>query len=190
MDRRLFIASALASPLLAGCNKAPDPTPSGDEDKDALKKGIHVPAGQDRTKEPLKLGPDQIDVKVSTKDSNGGLYLFEGTMMGKGGPIRHVHLEQDEWFYILKGEFWFEVGDEKITAKPGDSVFGPRKVPHVWACVSDKGGRLLIAVTTAGTTEEFFQKLAKFTERPTEEELDKLHEAHRLKVVGPPLKID
>jgi hypothetical protein len=32
--------------------------------------------------------------------------------MGKGGPPRHYHHEQDESFYVTKGEFAFEVGDE------------------------------------------------------------------------------
>jgi quercetin dioxygenase-like cupin family protein len=141
-----IIASAFASPLLAA---APA---DGAEDKNAPKKGVLVAAGQDRTKEPMKLGSDRIDVKISTKDSNGGLFLFEGTKVGKGGPNRHVHLEQDEWFYVLKGEFRFEVGDDKFNAKPGDSIFGPRKVPHVWACVSDTG-TLLMAVQPAGTLE-------------------------------------
>jgi hypothetical protein len=49
---------------------------------------------------------------------------------------------------------------------------------------------LLIAVQTAGTTEAFFQELARFTKPPTAVELDQLHEAHRLKVVGSPLEID
>lgn len=184
MDRRLFIASAFTSPLLVSASAA------GTENKDAPRNGVRVPAGQDRTLEPVKLGLDRIDVKVSTKDSNGGLYLFEGTSGGRGGPIRHVHLEQDEWFYILEGEFRFEVGDQNFTAKPGDSVFGPMNVPHVWACLTDTGGKLLIAVQPAGTTEAFFQELARFTKLPTKEELDKLHAAHKLKVVGPPLKID
>lgn len=184
MDRRLFLASAFASPLLPRARSE-----AGGASRDTPKRGIHVPAGRDRTEEPLKLGPDRIDVKVSTRDSGGGLYLFEGTKVGKGGPIRHVHLEQDEWFYILRGEFRFEVGDEKITARPGDSVFGPRKVPHVWACVSDEGA-LLMAVQPAGTTEAFFRELARFTKPPTTEELDKLHEAHGLKVVGGPLEVD
>ena len=30
--------------------------------------------------------------------------------MGKGGPPRHVHFEQDEWFYVIKGDYVFEVG--------------------------------------------------------------------------------
>jgi len=97
MDRRLFIASTLGAPLLA-CTRS-----DGAEGKDSSKKSIHVPAGQDGTKGTLRLGRDRIDVKVSTKDSDGGLYLFEGIKIGKGGPIRHVHLEQDEWFPTVDG---------------------------------------------------------------------------------------
>ena len=154
MDRRLFIASAFASPLLVSVSA------NGAEDQDTPKKGVHVPAGTDRAEEPLKLGKDRVDGKVTSKDT-AGLYVFEGVSGTKGGPGLHVHHEQDEWFYVLEGEFRFEVGDEKFTAKVGDSVFGPRKVPHVWARVSN-GGRLLMAVQPAGTFEEFFQELAKF----------------------------
>jgi mannose-6-phosphate isomerase-like protein (cupin superfamily) len=32
---------------------------------------------------------------------------------------------------VIQGEFAIEVGDEKFRVKPGDSLFAPRKVPHV-----------------------------------------------------------
>jgi mannose-6-phosphate isomerase-like protein (cupin superfamily) len=184
MDRRVLIKSALASPLLLGARGA-----VATDTVSTLGRGIHVPAGQDRFKEPLKLGRDRLDVNVSTKDTNGGLYIFEGTSIVKGGPPRHVHLEQDEWFYVIKGEFRFEVGDEKFTVGPGGSVFGPRKVPHVWASVSDTS-TMLMAVQPAGTLEAFFQELAKLPPHSPKEEIDKLFEAHGMKMVGEPLKVE
>jgi hypothetical protein len=39
-----------------------------------------------------------------------GRYIFEHTNMGKGGPPRHLHYEQDEWFFAIKGDFAMEVG--------------------------------------------------------------------------------
>lgn len=184
MDRRLFIASAVAAPLFAGER-------ADGADRESPKKGIVVPVGKGRDQEPLKLaGVIPTDIKVSTKDSGGNLLSFEHTDMAKGGPHRHVHSDQDEWFYVLKGEFAFEVGDEKFRLKAGDSVFAPRKVPHVWACVSDKPGTLLVGVSPAGTFETFLRKLAKLTKPPTQEEAEKLFAAHGMKIVGPPLKID
>jgi quercetin dioxygenase-like cupin family protein len=92
--------------------------------------------------------------------------------------------------YPLKGEFIFEVGDEKFRLKSGDSLFAPRKVPHVWAYVGDKPGTLLVAVSPAGTIETFFREFAKPTRQPTVEEAAKAFAAHGMKLVGPPLKIE
>ena len=185
MERRTFIKSAVASSLVIGASGVA----AADETGSTLKKGLHVPAGQDRANQPLHLGPDRVDAKVSMKDSNGGLYAVEGIKVGKGGPPRHVHHEQDEWFYVIEGEFRFEVGDEKFTAKAGDSVFGPRKVPHVWACETDTG-RLLMIVQPAGAMEKIFQRLAAFTRPPTKEELDKAHEGTGVTILGEPLKVE
>lgn len=184
MDRRLFIASAFASTLLAG-------TRADGADPDGPKKGAFVPAGKGRDEAVLKIwGVIPLEVKVSTKDSGGGLFVFEHADMSKGGPPRHLHHDQDEWFYATKGEFAFEVGDEKFLLKPGDSLFAPRKVPHVWACVSDKPGTLLLSLNPAGTFETFIRDAAKLTKPPTPEEADKAFAAHGMKVVGPPLKTD
>src|SRR5512138_1073895 len=94
-------------------------------------KGITVKAGKDRFDNPISLFEgDTFYTKVSTKDSDGDIYIFESVREKKGGPQLHYHFEQDEFWYILEGEFLFKVGEETFTAKKGDSVFGPRMVPH------------------------------------------------------------
>lgn len=42
-----------------------------------------------------------IGYKVSTLDTNGGLFIIENTDELKGGPPRHFHHEQEEWFYVI-----------------------------------------------------------------------------------------
>ncbi|RJQ49385.1 MAG: cupin domain-containing protein [Desulfobacteraceae bacterium] len=157
----------------------------------ALKKGIHVFAGMDRFKEDGRMiwGLLPLSNKVSSKDTGGDLYVFEHTNMGKGGPPRHVHFEQDEWFYVIKGEFAFEIGDEKFRLKPGDSLFAPRNVPHGWAHISDQPGTLLTLVCPAGTFETFLRDTTRHANLPTPEEVEKAFEAHGMKVVGPPLEV-
>ena len=81
------------------------------------------------------------------------MYVFEHRNMGKGGPPRHVHHEQDEWFYVIQGEFAVEIGEDKFRLKPGDSLFAPRKVPHVFACISNEPRTLITVVSPAGTSE-------------------------------------
>jgi hypothetical protein len=41
--------------------------------------------------------------------------------------------------------------------KSGDSILGPREVPHAWAFVGDTPGKLLIAFTHANNMEEFLR---------------------------------
>jgi uncharacterized cupin superfamily protein len=42
---------------------------------------------------------------VLTRDSSGDLFIFEHTNHKKGGPPRHLHHNEDEWFYVIAGEY-------------------------------------------------------------------------------------
>jgi len=77
----------------------------------------------------------------------------------------------------------------KFTLRPGDSLFAPRMIPHVWAYVGDKPGTLLLAVQPSGSLEEFFMKSCDMIRPPTPQEAEKLFAAHGMKVVGPPLTV-
>jgi mannose-6-phosphate isomerase-like protein (cupin superfamily) len=153
--------------------------------------GLYVPNGKHRFEEEMMIwGTIPLQIKISTGDTEGALFVFEHADMGKGGPPRHFHYEQDEWFYAMKGDFAFEVGDERFTLRPGDSLFAPRMVPHVWAYVGDDPGTLLLAVQPAGSLEAFFRQSSEMTRLPTPEEADQMFAAHGMKVVGPPLEVD
>ena len=154
------------------------------------RRAVFVPNGRNRGDEALMIwGVIPLQIKVSTNDTDGDLFVFEHANMGRGGPPRHFHYEQDEWFRAVKGEFLFEVGDERFTLRPGDSLFAPRKVPHVWAYVGDEPGTLLLAVQPAGSLEAFFMQSTKLTRPPTPQEADRQFAAHGMKVVGPPLDV-
>lgn len=147
-----------------------------------------VGRGADRLGEHLGRGIGRVFFKVSTEDSHGRLVVVEMTHHAKGGPGRHFHYEQDEWFYVVEGEYLFEVGQERIRLKPGDSAFGPRKVPHVWAFVGDQPGRILSVITPAGQVEAFFREIGKGHAPPP---LDPaLFRAYGFELVGPPLAIE
>lgn len=75
-----------------------------------------------------------LDFKVLTRDTRGGFFLIEHRDLPQGGPVRHLHYAQEEWFYLIEGnKLVIEVGDERFTLGPGDSILAPRNVPHVWA---------------------------------------------------------
>lgn len=153
--------------------------------------GFSVGAGKDRFDEGIKLGGEPNDCKVSGKDTDGAMCVFEFT--GGGGGPRHLHHEQDEWIYIVEGEFKFKIGEKEFRAGAGASVFIPRKVPHAWACVSGKPGKIIDTYQPAGKMEEFFRELGKYHGKPpvhealTLDQLRQLFDDHGMKMAGPPM---
>ena len=119
-----------------------------------------VGSGQDRFGEHHPLGFTTILFRVGTKESGGSLFAIEHRGLGKGGPPEHFHLYQDEWFYVLEGEVRFRVGGKETLVRPGESVLGPRMVPHCFAGTGEKPARMLITCTPAGKMEEFFRAVA------------------------------
>ena len=158
--------------------------------KKRVDKGIKVEAGKDRLGKPISLFEgDTFYTKVSTTDTDGDVYVFESTRVKEGGPSFHLHYEQDEFWYIVKGDFLFKVGDETFTAKAGDTVFGPRNVPHAFAKVGEGEAKLLMFFQPAGKMEEMFKKISEGATKniTTDEGKDKFFHEYGLKRVGPPL---
>lgn len=147
---------------------------------------LWVAAGEDRFGQHRGLGISVIDFKVVPQDSSG-LFVLENTFHAKGGPARHLHYDQDEWFYALEGEFIVEVGDERMRLQPGDSLLAPRKVPHVWAHIGETRGRILITFMPAGKMEAFFREVTRANAMPPQN--PELWRAHGMELIGPPLAV-
>ena len=189
MDRKSFLQRCLTACSLFA---APFALRAQNTTKTRAGKGFKVDAGADRANESISLYEgDTFYRKVSTRDTNGDLYLFESTRAKKGGPPLHYHFEQDEWWYVLEGEFLIRVGDETFTAKAGDSVFGPRMVPHAFAKTNEGASRLLMAFQPAGQMEAFFDAVSKGALTAlSDEEKATFRQRHGFKVVGPALDHD
>jgi quercetin dioxygenase-like cupin family protein len=157
----------------------------------SLDQGISIPAGGDRFQEQRKVfGSRVIDFKVSSLDTNGDLFIIELTDDRKGGPPRHLHHEQEEWFYVIESEYIIEIGDERYKLGPGDSILAPRNVPHAWAHVGEGIGKQLIVFQPAGKMEAFFGELAKVAGMPQREELGRLFSSHGMEMTGPPVPVE
>jgi DNA-binding transcriptional MerR regulator/uncharacterized cupin superfamily protein len=161
--------------------------------------GFSVPAGKDRFNQGFNRHGTTVDCKVSGKDTGGSICVVELT--NTGWP-RHINHGQDEWIYVVEGDVELEMGRNRLRLGPGDSMFIPRTVEHVWAAVSAPA-RIINAYQPAGRIEEFFQALANFPALPTREqviektvsagqidELKRLFEAHGMKLTGPPLGVE
>ncbi len=147
---------------------------------------VLVPAGEDRFGEQRGLGVSSLRFKMSSAESSD-LFVVQNEFHRPGGPARHLHYSQDEWFYAVEGEFAMEVGEERFTMRAGDSVFAPRNVPHVWACTSSTGGRMLVTFAPAGQMEAFFREVTKANAMPPQDPA--LWRAHGMELLGPPLPL-
>jgi quercetin dioxygenase-like cupin family protein len=153
------------------------------------KKPFKIAAGKGRFGESfLYKGKNPNDIKVSGKDTHDQLAMFEYIGYEKTGPSLHVHFYQDEVFYVVDGNFRFVVGNDTMVMNPGDTIFLPRNVPHTWIQLTDQG-KLIYFVQPAGKAEEFFRTMNNLKHAPTKEEVDRIHDACGMKVVGPPLAL-
>ena len=181
MKRRSFLKAAAAVFPAAGLNAFA----LGQSFEAAVPDGVHpVPAGQDRFGEPHSLGFSTILFKAVPHETNGGLLVIEHMHLGNGGPPLHMHLNQEEWFYVLEGQVVFQVGNNRKRFGPGESVLGPRGIPHAFMGVGEKPARMVISFTPAGKMEEFFREVAV----PNGPKMDAPTFArYDMKYVGPPL---
>jgi quercetin dioxygenase-like cupin family protein len=184
MQRKKFILSSLFAMPAVILGNAVAQTKSATNGQPFI-----VNEGQSRFGETVKfLGVHPNDLKISSKDTGGQLSVFEYTGLGKVGPMLHIHLEQDEIFTIMEGEYRFVVGDATHVLKAGQTIFLPRLIPHTWIQLTDKG-KMIYFLQPAGKMEEFFSYMNTLKERPSQEMMDKIHAEHGMKVVGPPLSL-
>jgi quercetin dioxygenase-like cupin family protein len=156
-------------------------------------KGFKVKSGDARFGVHYKMkGVTQntLDIKISGLDTENDLAVFEQTgLTPNGGPPLHIHPHQDEWFYVIEGEYLFQVGEDKHQMKAGDTIFLPRNVQHAFLQLSEKG-KMIVSYLPAGKMEAFFKVTDKWTLPPTSEEIEKVFADHDMKVVGPPLMLE
>ncbi|MDP9047658.1 MAG: cupin domain-containing protein [Bacteroidota bacterium] len=184
MKRRLF----LQFPLLA----AVAPLLAKRQQQQGFKKGFAVRSNKDRYQEEFNIMGGRFDCKLSGKDTGGALCIYDTVRHEKGGPALHIHHQQDELFYVIKGEFIIKVGEDTFNLSAGDFAFAPRKTPHAFAKINDEEAQMLVMFQPAGSMEDFFKqmsKLGKDIPKNQETTLKTLWATHGMEIVGPPLKV-
>ncbi len=188
MKRNKFIVSMLAAATFSVSAKSTNKKPNSRTDK-----GFKVKAGEGRIHGNIRLkgvNSNILNLKISGKDTDGGFAVFEQISLsqGKGTPL-HIHHFQDEIFYVIEGEYYFQVGEEKFKMYAGETIFLPKKVPHAWTQVSEKG-KMNVTFQPAGKMEDFFVKVSGLDHEPTPKEMAQIFVDCEMEVAGPPLKIE
>src|ERR1051325_11283786 len=68
--------------------------------------------------------------RIHGRDTGGTVRAVESHDVTGGGPPPHIHHREDETFQILEGDYEWTVGDKKLVAQKGATIFAPRGVPH------------------------------------------------------------
>jgi len=117
---------------------------------------------------------------ASGRHTGGAYTLHEIRVSPNNGSPPHIHSREDESFFVLESKVDFQVGDEKITARPGTFIQGPRGLAHGFKNNTQLPARMLVFITPAGFEnfiKEFAQPVASFDSPAipaSKDEVDKL----------------
>ncbi len=126
----------------------------------------------------------KITGKIISSQSNGEYSVIVTETPPEGGPPLHVHTNEDELFYILKGKYRFFCGDKKIDAKQGDFIRLPRGIPHRFVNTDSITGITMNTITPGGF-EKFFSEMAEASKngRPSKTIVDSIAKKYGVKFV-------
>ena len=109
--------------------------------------------------------------------------MFRQTIAPKSGPPTHIHQTEDEFFYVVKGEFKLKLGDRLVIAPAQSVMFVPRGTAHTFQNVGTEPGVILVGVTPRG-----FEKMFEERQGMDAETLRALVKKYNMDVVGPPIQ--
>lgn len=159
MQRRTFLKTAAAIIPCAGLHDIVSEYAHAEAPVPATANSLHVVgAGEDRFSRPIAMGFSTMLFKVATNETAGGLFIIEHKNLLNAGPPLHLHIAQEEWFYVVEGRVVFQVGEQRFELGPGESVLAPRNVPHAFAGTGPDPAHMLIAFSPAGKMEACFRE--------------------------------
>jgi quercetin dioxygenase-like cupin family protein len=93
------------------------------------------------------------------EETGGGFSLVEHPMAARAlaAPL-HRHNREDEYSYVLEGRVGALLGEQVLTAGPGDLIVKPRNQWHTFWNAGDEPARILEVISPAGF-EHFFAEL-------------------------------
>ena len=144
---------------------------------------VVLPGGAPRFSGPQGRPADVTELLATGDQTGGALGLTRQTIAPKSGPPTHIHQAEDEFFYVVSGEFKVKLGDRIMSAPAQSVMFVPRGTAHTFQNVGTEPGVLLVGVTPGG-----FEKMFEERQGVDAETNRALMKKHKMEVVGPPLQ--
>jgi quercetin dioxygenase-like cupin family protein len=110
--------------------------------------------------EALRVGGDEIRLRLSSAESGGGAFAFEVEMPAGGGPPalhRHPSLEV---YRVEEGELVLYLEDQRIPVAAGEVAFIPGGAEHTIRNESDRPARAFVLLSPGGELEAFARAAA------------------------------
>ncbi len=146
-----------------------------------------VSAGESITGSPIRFVGKETFVKLAAGSASCPISVLEDVSPPHHGPPLHSH-DFEEFFYILSGEFLFEVNGELFRALPGDFVHAPSGIPHIFQNITDKEARMLLIVRPGGIEKYFAELAERFMTNPGDVPgLNAIGARYGITVLGPPI---
>ena len=126
---------------------------------------------------------DFTEILATREQTRDAVGIFRQTIAPNSGPPSHVHQTEDEFFYVVSGEFSVKLGDRTTNAPARSVIFVPRGTAHTFRNIGTEPGVLLVGVTPAGFENMFAERQGVDAEANRA-----LMRKYHMEVVGPPLK--
>jgi mannose-6-phosphate isomerase-like protein (cupin superfamily) len=106
-----------------------------------------------------------VIVRVRHDEGEDGISVPERVAPHGESPPLHVHQTEDEIFQVLEGELRVRAGDTDVEIGAGETILGPKGVPHTYRVESREGARWLV-ITRRGDFERFVDAVSRPAEQP------------------------
>jgi len=125
-----------------------------------------------------------------------GAYLACEVQAPQGFAIPvHFHEDEEEGFYVARGEVTIFLGDEEVRLSAGGFALAPHGVPHAFRCETPDA-TLLLLITPGSKHEALFRELGEPaaervvppppTEPPDPAAMGQIAARNGTQIVGPP----
>jgi quercetin dioxygenase-like cupin family protein len=137
----------------------------------------------------------RLTIRRSARSAPDNVAIIEQLLPEGDSPPLHQHAREDEVFHILEGVVRFRLGGTEVTAQAGETLVGPKGVPHSFHVVSPHAR--ILTFTVGGDFEGMVREMSRPAgdglppaTAPSPELIEALTAAcarHHIEIVGPPL---
>lgn len=139
-----------------------------------------------------------VSTKAALSETGGAYALMEQLVTPAANPPMHVHVDEEEAFYVLDGEIEFEVDGEVVHARAGTYVLAPSGRPHCFRVLTTTARVLVLGSAPGGApnggSEAFFRAAGSpatalvlpALEAPDPVRLTALAADHGIEILPPP----